>query len=180
MGEKYDAERAVAIDEGERHREEILAFMADWDHVAKYLLTYRGNGRPRMRPVNAYMVDGWHIQTVTQDVHFKTAHVRRDSRVAYLFSGMSPRDRGNDPVSVFVEGVAELVEDQAIVRPFLRWREEVTHTGENNPGDDYVPYLIRTTPLYLRAEGFSGRRSPVVYTEFPGVEAGAATRPGTG
>ena len=173
MGKKYDAERAVSADEGERHRDEILAFMSDWNHVAKYLLTYRRDGRARMRPVNAYMVDGWHIQTVTQDLHFKTGHVRRDSRVGYLFSGMTPRERGNDPVSIWVEGVAELIEDQEIVRPFLRWREEVTQTGENNPGDDYVPFLIRTTPLYLRAEGFSGARSPVVYTDFPGIAAPA-------
>ena len=129
MGKKYDAERAVGAAEGERHREEILAFMSDWNSVAKYLLTYRRDGRARMRPVNAYMVDGWHIQTVTQDLHFKTGHVRRDRRVGYLFSGMTPRDRENDPISIWVEGVAELIEDQSVVRPFLRWREEVTQTG---------------------------------------------------
>ena len=55
MGKKYDAERAVDAEHGERHRDEILAFMSDWDRVAKYLLTYRRDGRPRMRPVNAYM-----------------------------------------------------------------------------------------------------------------------------
>ena len=168
MGRKYNSERAVSPEEGEEHRDEILAFMADWDEVAKYLLTYRRDGRPRMRPVGAYM-DGWHIQTVTQDVHLKTGHVRRDGRVAYLFSGMSGRDRGNDPVSVFVEGVAELIEDQERVRSFLLWRAERLGLDPTYPRDDFVPFLIRTKPLYLRAEGFTGRRHPVVYTSFPGI-----------
>ena len=40
MGRKYNSERAVSPEEGEEHRDGILAFMADWDDVAKYLLTY--------------------------------------------------------------------------------------------------------------------------------------------
>ncbi|MDA0256954.1 MAG: hypothetical protein O3C25_04335 [Chloroflexi bacterium] len=170
IGRKYDTERAVSEEQAEGLRAEILAFMADGDNVAKYLLTYRRDGRARMRPVGAYM-DGWHIQNLTQDVHLKTGHVRRDPRVGYLFSGMSGRDRGNDPVSVFVEGVAELIEDQDVVMSFLRWRAGKQGLDPGYPHGDFVPLLIRTTPLYLRAEGFSGRRHPVVYTTFPGVEA---------
>ncbi len=171
-GQKYDSERAVSEEEAEGYRAEILAFMADWDDVAKYLLTYRRDGRARMRPIGAYM-DGWHIQNLTQAAHLKTGHVRRDSRVAYLFSGMRGRERGNDPVNVFVEGVAELIEDQDVVRSFLRWRAGKLGLDPDYPRGDFVPLLIRTTPLYLRAEGFTGRRHPVVYTSFPGVDADA-------
>ena len=90
-----------------------------------------------------------------------------------LFSGMRGRERGNDPVNVFVEGVAELIEDQDVVRSFLRWRAGKLGLDPDYPRGDFVPLLIRTTPLYLRAEGFTGRRHPVVYTSFPGVDANA-------
>jgi hypothetical protein len=167
---KHDSERAVSAEEGEAFRDEIHAFMADPNDVAKYLLTYRRDGRARMRPIGAYM-DGWHIQNLTQDLHLKTGHVRRDPRVAYLFSGMTGRDRGNDPISVFVEGVGEVIEDQEVVRRFLRWRAELVGLDPEYPRGDFLPLLIRTRPLYLRAEGFTGRRHPVVYTSFPGVDA---------
>lgn len=169
-GRKYDTERAVSAEAGEAFRDEIRTFMSDPHDVAKYLLTYRRDGRARMRPVSAYM-DGWHIQNLTQDVHFKTGHVRRDPRVGYLFSGMRGRDRGNDPISVFVEGVGEIIEDQEVVRRFLRWRAELMGLDPEYPRGDFLPLLIRVRPLYLRAEGFTGRRHPVVYTSFPGVDA---------
>jgi hypothetical protein len=167
---KHESERAVSGEAGEAVRDQIHAFMADSNDVAKYLLTYRRDGRARMRPIGAYM-DGWHIQNLTQDLHLKTGHVRRDPRVAYLFSGMSGRDRGNDPISVFVEGVGEVIEDQEVVRRFLRWRAELVGLDPEYPRGDFLPLLIRTRPLYLRAEGFTGRRHPVVYTSFPGVDA---------
>ena len=79
---------------------------------------------------------------------------------------MSPRERGNDPINVFIEGTAELIEDQEQVFEFLEWRESITNTGLNTPGDDYVPYVIQVRPRYIRVEGFSGRRHPVIFRDF--------------
>ena len=165
MGKKYDAEKEANASEAQKNLDAIHSFMSDWDDVAKYLLTYRKNGQPRMRPVNAYM-NGWYIQSVTQNIHLKTAHIRNNDNVAYLFSGMSPRERGNDPINVFIEGSAELIEDQEQVFAFLDWRESITNTGLNTPGDDYVPYVIQVRPRYIRVEGFSGRRRPVIFRDF--------------
>ena len=53
------------------------------------------------------------------------------------------------------------------MRRFVLWRAERLGLDPSYPRDDFVPFLIRTTPLYLRAEGFTGRRHPVVYTSFP-------------
>ena len=168
----YEAEREVSADEGERHREEIRAFISDWDRVATYLLTIRRDGRPLMRPVSAF-VEGWTIQTVTQNVHLKTRQVRRNPVVAYLFSGLEARERGNDPVSVYVQGLAELVEDAAEVEAFYERRSAATGRPRGHPGDTYTPYVIRTTPQYLRAEGFTGRRHPVIYRDFPDMVTAA-------
>ncbi|MAX11103.1 MAG: hypothetical protein CL710_01970 [Chloroflexi bacterium] len=165
MGKKYDAEKEANASEAKKNLDAIHTFMTDWDDVAKYLLTYRKNGQPRMRPVNAYM-NGWYIQSVTQNIHLKTAHIKNNDNVAYLFSGMSPRERGNDPINVFIEGTAELIEDQEQVFEFLEWRESITNTGLNTPGDDYVPYVIQVRPRYIRVEGFSGRRHPVIFRDF--------------
>ena len=161
MGKKYDAEKEANASEAIKNINAIHSFMTDWDNVAKYLLTYRKNGQPRMRPVNAYM-NGWYVQSVTQDLHLKTTHIRNNENVAYLFSGMTPRERGNDPVNIFIEGTAELIEDQEQVFQFLDWRESVTKTGLNTPGDDYTPFVIQVRPRYIRVEGFSGRRHPVI------------------
>lgn len=174
--EAYNAEREVSAEEAERHREEIRAFISDWDRVAVYLMTLRRDGRPLMRPVSAF-VEGWTIQTVTQDVHLKTRQVRRNPIVAYLFTGLEARERGNDPVSVYVQGVAELVEDQAEVEAFYERRAAATGRPRGHPGDNYVPSVIRTTTQYLRAEGFSGRRHPVIYRDFPGLAPTVAQVP---
>ncbi|PZC40116.1 MAG: hypothetical protein DK305_001103 [Chloroflexi bacterium] len=165
MGIKYDAEKEATQNELASNIENIHAFMSNWNDVAKYLLTYRKNGQSRMRPVNAYM-NGWHIQSVTQDLHIKTTHIKNNQNVAYLFSGMQPRERGNDPVNVFIEGTAELIEDQFEVDKFLKWREDKTHTGLNTPGDDYTPFVIQVKPRYIRVEGFSGRRHPIIIRDF--------------
>ena len=165
MGKKYDAEKEANVSEAEKNINDIHTFMSDWDNVAKYLLTYRKNGQSRMRPVNAYM-NGWYVQSVTQHLHLKTTHIKNNNNVAYLFSGMSPRERGNDPVNVFIEGTAELIEDQEQVFQFLDWRESVTQTGLNTPGDDYTPFVIQVRPRYIRVEGFSGRRHPVIFRDF--------------
>ena len=172
----YEAEREVSAEEAERHREEVRAFISDWDRVAVYLMTLRRDGRPLMRPVSAF-VEGWTIQTVTQDVHLKTKQVRRNPIVAYLFTGLEARERGNDPVSVYVQGVARLVEDAAEVEAFYERRAAATGRPRGHPGDSYTPSVIRTTPQYLRAEGFSGRRHPVIYRDFPGLAPTVAQVP---
>jgi general stress protein 26 len=169
VSEQYDTEREVGREEGEAHREEIRQFMADRDGVAKYLVTLRKDGRPLARPVGAFL-EGWTIYTVTEDIHPKTLQIRRNPVVAYIFSGMTGRERGNDPVSVFVQGRAELIEDQAEVADLFRRREAATGTGRGHPSEDRL-FVIRTAPEYLRAEGFTGRRRPVIYRDFPGVAA---------
>ena len=167
MGRKYDEERAVPPEQGERHREAIHAFLSDCNGVAGYLLTFRRDGLARMRPVTPFM-EGWRIEVLTQDVHPKTGHVRRNPHVGFLFSGMHPRERPNDPVSVFVQATAALVEDPERVARFMEKRERLTGRGVDPP-EDYRPIVIRATPHYLRAEGFTGRRRPVVYRDFPGL-----------
>lgn len=170
----YEAEREVSTEEGERHREAIRAFISDWDNVAVYLLTIRRDGRPLMRPVSAF-VEGWTIQTVTQNVHLKTRQVRRNPIVAYLFTGLEARERGNDPVSAYVQGVAQLIEDPTEVEAFFERRAAATGRPRGHLGDSYTPSVIRTTPQYLRAEGFTGRRHPVIYRDFPGLATVAQT-----
>ena len=176
MGKKYDAEKEADISEIVTNLAGIHEFMSDWNNVAKYLLTYRKNGQPRMRPVNAYM-NGWYIQSVTQNIHIKTAHIRNNENVAYLFSGMIPRERGNDPVNIFIEGTAELIEKQETVFQFLEWRENITGTGLNTPGDDYTPFVIQVRPRYIRIEGFSGRRHPIILRDFAKLDKPSSVVP---
>ncbi len=167
MGRKYDAERAVPPEEAERHRDEVHAFLSDCNGVTGYLLTFRRDGLARMRPVTPFM-DGWRIQVLTQDVHPKTMHIHRNPNVGLLFSGMHPRERANDPVNVFVQAMAELIEDPERVACFLEKRERFTGRAADPP-EDYRPIVILATPRYLRAEGFTGRRRPIVYRDFPGL-----------
>ena len=167
MGRKYEGQRAVPPAEGERHRDAIHAFLSDCDGVACYLLTYRRDGLARMRPVTPFM-DGWRIQVLTQDVQPKTGHIRRNPQVGFLLSGMQPRERVNDPVNVFVQATAELVDDAGEMERFLEKRERLTGRVADSP-EDYRPLMILATPHYLRAEGFTGRRRPIVYRDFPGL-----------
>ena len=172
MSGQYDTEREVSREDAEKHREEIRLFMADREDVAKYLITLRKDGRPLARPVGAFL-EGWTIYTVTEDIHPKTLQIRRNPVVAYIFSGMSGRERRNDPVSVFVQGRADLIEDQDEVADVFRRREAATGTGRGHPPEDRL-FVIRTVPEYVRAEGFTGRRHPVVYRDFPAVPAMSA------
>ena len=51
---------------------------------------------------------------------------------------------------------------------FLEKRERLTGRGADSP-EDYRPLMILATPHYLRAEGLTGRRRPIVYRDFPGL-----------
>ena len=94
MSRQYDTEREVSREEAEGRRDEIRNFMADRATVATYLITLRKDGRPLARPVGAFLED-WTIYTVTEDIHPKTLQIRRNPVVAYIFSGMTGRERGN-------------------------------------------------------------------------------------
>lgn len=170
MGEAYDREREVSPDAAEALRPEILDFIGDRDRSASYLMTRRRDGREIMRPVSTFVED-WVVGTVTQDLHLKTQHVRHDPVAGYLWVGReqragSPPDGAFAPQVVWMQGRAELVEDQDTLADFFRRRTEKLGRPFAHPGDDHTPYLIRVTPEYVRAEGWAGQRA-VIYRDFP-------------
>jgi hypothetical protein len=168
IASNWDRERGLTAEQSEAFREEILDFISDRDARMTYLMTRRKDGREIMRPVDAF-VENWVVQTMTQDVQPKTNHVRRDPIVGYLWVGREsrpepPSERWN-PKAVWMQGRAELVTDQAEVDAFYARREKATGTGRMHPEGETL-YLIRTTPEYVRAEGWAGMHG-IVYRDFP-------------
>ncbi len=166
----WDRERGLTAEQAEGFRAEILDFISDADQHMAYLMTRRRDGREIMRPVSTF-VENWVVGTMTQDVQPKTEHVRRDPIVGYLWVGRAERDEyiGDrwNPKCVWMQGRAELVTDQSEVDAFYARREKVLGGGRMHPPEETL-YLIRTTPEYVRAEGWAGMHG-IVYRDFPEI-----------
>jgi len=165
----WDRERGITPEHAEGLRSAVLEFISDPDRHMAYLMTRRRDGREVMRPV-ATFVENWTVGTMTQDLQPKTEHVRRDPIVGYLWVGResrpeSPSGRWN-PNVVWMQGRAELVEDQDEVNAFYARREKARGQGRGHPPEDTL-YLIRVHPEYVRAEGWAGQHA-IVFRDFPG------------
>ena len=171
MGETYDSEREVPGADADALRDEIHAFIANWSQNRAFLMTRRRDGREIMRPVGSFL-EGWTANTITQDLHLKTTHVRRDPVVGYLWVEVDGERYGRlqFPRNVWMQGVAELIEDPDEVAAFLERRQAATGRGDAHPHDQsYRRILIRTRPQYVRAEGFypGEPMRAVILREFP-------------
>ncbi|MFN8534534.1 MAG: pyridoxamine 5'-phosphate oxidase family protein [Dehalococcoidia bacterium] len=160
-----EEEREVSPELAEQARGEIKAWIADASpHTSKFLITLRKDGRPHARPVSAF-VEGWTIGTISQGEHLKNQHVRNNPVVGYLWVEKNPA-AGTWSKSVWVQGVAEVVEDEAEVQAFFDRREARTGMGNNHPDENWTKLLFRVTPTILRAEGFLGPNRPVLLRDF--------------
>lgn len=167
MGQTYDNEKEVGLDEVRALAPAVHAFMTDFGNVNTFLMTFRKDGTPIMRPVASF-VEGWTIGTITQSLHVKTQHVRNNHRVGYLYVARGGKEgTAWAPKNVWVTGKAELVDDPAEVQRFFERRHATHGVGDMHPDDHgYTRLLIRTTPTYLRAEGFADAARPVVIRDF--------------
>ncbi len=169
---RWDRYREVTPEQAAELKPEVLAFISDPTLHVSHLMTRRRDGRELMRPV-ATFVEDWVVGTITQDVQPKTSHVRNDPVVGYLWLGREDRLQSYgtnwNPRSVWMQGRAELVEDQAEVAAFYERRGEALGMPRTWPPED-VLYLIRVIPEYVRAEGWAGAHA-IVYRDFPEVRA---------
>jgi hypothetical protein len=175
MGETYESEREVPETDAEALSETIREFIANWSGNRAFLMTRRRDGREIMRPVGSFM-EGWTANTITQDLHLKTGHVRNDPITGYLWVEVDGERYGrlDFPRNVWMQGRAELVEDPAEVAAFFERRAAATGRGDAHPHDDgYRRILIRTRPQYVRAEGFypDEPMRAVILREFPELAA---------
>lgn len=168
MGETYDGERELPQEIADGLREEIRRFITQWNQIPSFMMTFRRDGRPIMRPVSTF-VEGWTVGTITQDLHVKTQHLRNNPIVGYLWVDKKGRGRLDwAPRSVWMQGRAQLIDDPAEVEAFFERRKRAFGQGDAHPHDHgYRRILVRTTPEYLRAEGFyqDGMR-PVIIRDF--------------
>jgi general stress protein 26 len=167
VGETYEREREVPAEQAEALRGEIHDFIAQYQKIPSFMMTYRKDGRPIMRPVSTF-VEGWTIGTITQDLHPKTQHIRRNPVVGYLWVDTKPRNGiPFGPKNVWVQGRAELIEDPDEVQAFFQRRLAAHNHGDAHPTDpNFQRILVRVTPEYLRAEGFAEFSRPVIIRDF--------------
>ncbi len=168
MGITYDREKELPAEMAAQLRPEIQAFVQQYQKVPSWLMTFRKDGRPVMRPVSTF-VEGWTVQTITQDIQPKTKHIRNNSTVAYLWVDNQPHhnNRLMVPKNVFLEGTAELIEDDEVVQEFFARRLRIHNHGDAHPGDpDFRRILMKVTPRYLRAEGWVEGSAPVIIRDF--------------
>lgn len=172
MGEVWDREKRIDAEEGEKYRKTIHDFISQYHKgTLSFLMTTRKNGLSMMRPVSVF-VEGWTIQTISQHHHVKLAHVRNNPIVGYLFTdaaGEPYNDLGYTK-NVWISGCCEIVEDPDAIQTFFQRRSAATGIGDAHPHDpSYRRVLMKTTPEYLRAEGFAEHQRPVIYKTFPPV-----------
>ena len=168
MGETYEKEKEVDWGTAEKLIPEVHAFISQFNQIPSFFMTMRKDGRPLMRPVSVF-VEGWQMETITQDIHLKTKHVQRNSTVGYLWVDKVARPGAPDwiPKSVWINGTAEVIEDANEINRFFERRQNATGSHDLHPTDHgYRRILIRTTPTYLRAEGFAEAARPVVIRDF--------------
>ncbi|MCZ6876170.1 MAG: pyridoxamine 5'-phosphate oxidase family protein [bacterium] len=172
MGDIWDRERPIDLVEGETYREAIHSFISQYrSGTLSFLHTTRKNGLPAMRPVSTF-VEGWTIQTVSQHHHVKLTHVRNNPLVGYLFLDAEgePYNALGYTKNVWVAGRCEIVDDPDEIEAFFQRRAAATGQGDAHPQDQsYRRILMKTTPAYLRAEGFADHVRPIIYQSFPPV-----------
>ncbi len=164
----YDHEREIPAAEAEAFKDQIYQMIIQYHTVPTFMLTFRKDGLPRMRPVDAFL-EGWTINTITQDKHVKTAHIRRNPVVGYLWVDRVGRRPGMEwaPKSVYVQGRAELIDDPDEVAAFFERRRKGIGVADAHPHDlTYRRILVKVTPEYLRAEGFAEASRPVILRDF--------------
>ncbi len=170
MGEVWDREKRVDAGAGELYRKAIHDFIAQYHQgTLSFLMTTRQNGLPMMRPVSTF-VEGWTIQTISQHHHLKLTHVRNNPIVGYLFTDAAgePYNALGYTKNVWISGRCEISEDPDAIHAFFQRRAAATRIGDAHPHDQsYRRVLMKTTPEYLRAEGFAEQMRPVIYTTFP-------------
>ena len=158
------SERPVSSDEANAALGEIQEFIQrGFPDVACFMTTIRKDGQPSMRQVGSF-VTGWSVETATQPWHVKNWHIRRNPSVTYLFVELTATPY-RMARNVMLQGTCEIIEDPAALADFDIRR--VARTGRSLPGTIHERWLLKTTPTYMRAEGFTGPRSPVILTEFP-------------
>ena len=162
----WDRERGLGAEQAESYRDAVHAFISDRSQHMAYLMTRRRDGRPIMRPVGTF-VEGWRVGTMTQDIQPKTGHVRRDPVVGYLWVGREGRSDwgfGWNPRVVWMQGRAELIEDQGEVAAFYERRAAAGGNPRGHPPEETL-YVISVTPEYVRAEGWHGSNA-IVFRDF--------------
>lgn len=149
------------MDQNER-LEEIHGFITQRaPAVNSFLITHRADGTPFLRQVSAF-VEGWTVQTISNAAYLKVKHLRTNPNVTYLWVQQRPQFGARN---VWLNGRAELVDDPGQVREFLERRAAAT--GAPAPVADFERVVIRVTPTFLRAEGFSGGPRSEVFRSFP-------------
>ncbi|GIW05556.1 MAG: hypothetical protein KatS3mg060_0361 [Dehalococcoidia bacterium] len=160
-----ELEAEATPEEAERVREDVKAFIQGRSGpMFAFLTTLRKDGRPHTRPV-ATFVEGWTVGTISQDLHLKNQHIRNNPIVGYLWVDQCPA-AGVRPRSVWMQGVCEIVEDEAAIADFYRRREAATGKPDSHADEDWKRLLLRTTPQLVRAEGFLGQLKPALYRDF--------------
>ncbi|ETX08825.1 MAG: hypothetical protein ETSY2_03080 [Candidatus Entotheonella gemina] len=172
MGEVWDREKRIDAEAGEKYRRAIHGFISQYHRdTLSFLMTTRKNGLPMMRPVSTF-VEGWTIQTISQHHQVKLTHVRNHPIVGYLFTdaeGEPYNDLGYTK-NVWIAGRCEIVEEPDEIQAFFQRRLAATGIGDAHPHDQsYRRVLMKTTPEYLRAEGFAEQQRPVIYKTFPPI-----------
>ena len=172
MGEVWNREKRIDAETGEKYRQAIHDFISQYHKdTLSFLMTTRKNGLPMMRPVSVF-VEGWMIQTISQHHHVKLVHIRNHPIVGYLFTeaeGEPYNDLGYTK-NVWISGRCEIVEEPDEIQAFFQRRAAATGIGDAHPHDQsYRRVLMKTTPEYLRAEGFAEHQRPVVYNTFPTI-----------
>jgi general stress protein 26 len=158
-------EREPAAEVSESVRAAVKAWIQHHSPgTAKMMITLRKDGRPSARPVSAF-VEGWTVGTISQKEHLKNTHVRNNPQVGYLWTELNPS--GDQWLkTVWLQGACEVVEDMDAILAFYKRREAVTGRGDTHANDDWVRYLLRTTPTFIRAEGFLDRDTPAIFRTF--------------
>ena len=118
-------------------------------HHRAVLATTRSDGRPQLSPVLCAVDDEGRVVVSTRETAMKTANLRRDPH-ATMCVDVDPRidDPTKPPRAVVGFGLAELVENEAIVR-------EITAKME-------LRYLGAVPPEFEEALWFEGRTSVVI------------------
>lgn len=160
-----ELEAEASHEEGERVREDVLAFIQGRARpMYAFLMTLRKDGRPDTRPVSTF-VEGWTVGTVSQDLHLKNQHVRTNPVVGYLWADQCPQE-GVRPKSVWMQGRCEIVEDAAEIASFYQRRAVALGRDDSHVEETWTRLLRRTTPQLVRAEGFLGQLTPALYRSF--------------
>tara|TARA_X000001036_G_C20431022_1_gene705185 strand:+ start:99 stop:596 length:498 start_codon:yes stop_codon:yes gene_type:complete len=162
--EHWAKEQGLSPEKALEYKQEIHDFISNKDLCMGYMMTRRKDGREIMRPVST-ILDNWLVHTMTQDIQPKTTHIKNDPIVGYLWVGKETRDDHRwNPKVVWMQGTAELIQDQSQVNDFYAMREEKYGIGRSHSSEDTL-FLVKTNPEYVRAEGWHGQNA-IIYKEF--------------